>query len=98
MLREISMEQLVEWHAYAELEPFDEVRMDYRFASVAQAVWNAIKWSKSTPDFQPKMDTLEQHRLKFGDQPGKPFRRTQTWQEQKRMAELWVKAFNSKGR
>lgn len=43
MLREISSEQLWEWMAFAELEPFGEDREDYRTGAVVAAIYNVNK-------------------------------------------------------
>ena len=40
MLGEISIRQFQEWRAYADLEPFDEVRADLRTAHVVQTLLN----------------------------------------------------------
>lgn len=40
MLASISMKQFFEWQAYASLEPFDEVRGDYRAALIASTLVN----------------------------------------------------------
>jgi hypothetical protein len=93
MLQEITLEQFMEWLAYAELEPFGEVRDDYRSASVAHAVWNAALWANSSREHPFRERPLEEFLLRFGEAAG-PRPRTQTWQEQKRIAELWVKAHN----
>lgn len=38
MLAQITREDLLEWAAYAELEPFDETRADYRAAQLAKGL------------------------------------------------------------
>lgn len=40
MLRSITTAQLMEWRHYADLEPFDEVRADFRSAQVVAAILN----------------------------------------------------------
>lgn len=60
MLSEISTRQFNEWRAYADLEPFDEVRADYRAASIVNALAN-IHRKKGQP-----VIPLESCRVKFG--------------------------------
>ena len=43
MLKEISLRQFLEWKLYSDLEPFDEMRGDYRAARIAQTVANASR-------------------------------------------------------
>ncbi len=40
MLAELRPGQFEEWRAYADVEPFDEDRADYRAASIVQAIHN----------------------------------------------------------
>lgn len=61
MLRGISFKQFREWMAFAELEPFDETRDDYRFASIVAAIANVHR-GKGKRAF-----TVEEMRLMFGD-------------------------------
>jgi hypothetical protein len=42
MLRSITIRQLGEWRAYADLEPFDEERADLRAASIVQELRNLL--------------------------------------------------------
>lgn len=85
MLEEISIHQLHEWRAYAEIEPFDEVRDDYRTASIVSAIYHTNR-GKGAPT-RPIKDFV----LKFDDEP----RQQQTWQQQKAIAQLYARAFNS---
>jgi hypothetical protein len=97
MLRELSFDQLSEWMAYAELEPFDETREDLRAGSIAAAVWESTRWSVSDKDHPYKPRQMSDYVLRFGDAGGhRP--RTQTWQEQKKIAELWVRAFTQEAK
>jgi hypothetical protein len=75
MLDEITYPQFLEWMTYAELEPFDEIRADYRSAQITAEIGNLFRRNKI-----PISDYL----LKFN----KSVKRTQTWQDQKAMA--WV--------
>lgn len=40
MLRKLTAKQFMEWEIYAELEPFDETRADYRTAHIVQMLYN----------------------------------------------------------
>lgn len=40
MLRSLTAKQFAEWERYAQLEPFDELRADYRAAQIASMVFN----------------------------------------------------------
>jgi hypothetical protein len=63
ILGSLSLDQLLEWQVFSELEPFDEVRMDLRFASVVEAVLNVFRDSKKKPIPYRLKDTV----LYFGD-------------------------------
>lgn len=41
MLRSISSNQFEEWKIFSDLEPFDEERMDHRFAALLAAMLNS---------------------------------------------------------
>ncbi len=62
LLSELSQRELVEWHCYAELEPFGEPRADYRMGMIAATLANTHRdpKKKATP-FQPSdfMPTFE---------------------------------------
>jgi len=62
MLRQISIRQLNEWRAYADLEPFDEERADLRAASIVQALVNPHRRKGSPPV------ALKDCVLRFGDE------------------------------
>lgn len=80
--------QLAEWMKFAELEPFDETRADYRAASIAQAVINMQRDTKKHPKPLPIDDFV----LRFGDSepPPKP---QQSWQGMKWMAAMITAAY-----
>ncbi len=40
LLRSLTAKQFVGWECYARLEPFDEIRADYRAARIAQVIAN----------------------------------------------------------
>jgi hypothetical protein len=69
---------------YSDLEPWDEVRADYRAASVVQALWNIHRDTKK----HPIPFTIKTFLLKFGIGV-KEKKKHQTWQEQKQIMELW---------
>jgi len=77
MLGEITYLKFLEWIVYSELEPFDEVRDDMRAASICQQMVGL---------FDSKPRKLAEFMLPFG-KPKKEFR-TQTMDEQKRIARL----------
>ena len=77
MLSEITWLKFLEWMSYAELEPFDETRDDMRAASICRQMVGL---------FDPKPRALADFMLPFG-KPKKEFR-TQTMDDQKRMARL----------
>lgn len=49
MLRSITAKQWLMWEAYAALEPFDELRADYRSAQIVQMLYNINRDSKKEP-------------------------------------------------
>jgi len=63
MLRGMTIRQLQEWRAYADLEPFDEERDDLRAASIVQAIYNVHR-RKNSPQI-PLKDCV----LRFGEAP-----------------------------
>jgi hypothetical protein len=80
MLRQMTAQQFLEWGEYAALEPFDEVRADYRAASIVQMIANMNRDTKK----HPKPFALSDFVIEFGDS-GKPDKK-QSWQEQKLIA------------
>jgi Protein of unknown function (DUF4035) len=72
--------------AYKKIEPFRELREDYRNASVVQVIANTMGRGKKQKAF-----TLEEMRLKFGEQEKKK----QTWQEQLAILTIYSKLHNS---
>jgi hypothetical protein len=59
----ITLDQLLEWQAFAELEPFDEVRQDLRIASIVEVLLNINRDTKRKPVPYTLKDTV----LYFGD-------------------------------
>lgn len=88
MLRSITGRQLLTWEVYDSLEPFGELRADYRAATIACVIAN-VNRGKGQKAF-----TLEDFVLKFGEAAPKK----QTWQEQKAIAMMWVDAYNAVGK
>ena len=62
MLRRISSQQLSEWMAFGQLEPFGEERADLRMGILAALIANVNRDPKKTPqpftpqDFMPNFD------------------------------------------
>jgi hypothetical protein len=88
MLREMTGKQLQEWLVYAQLEPFDEEREDYRTASVVQAFINMNRDTKKHPDGFKLDDVV----LRFGDNtPPPPVQ--QDWQRMKAITMAIAEAY-----
>jgi hypothetical protein len=64
MLRGMTTRQFQEWRAYADLEPFDEVRADLRAASIVQTLINVLTRKKGQPGIK-----LEDCVLRFRTAP-----------------------------
>jgi DnaJ-domain-containing protein 1 len=62
MLSQISTRQFVEWKAYAELEPFDEKRADFRSADVVRTLLNLFARQRGQSSY-----ALEDCLVRFGD-------------------------------
>lgn len=77
MLRSLTAKQFQAWEHYAQLEPFDETRADYRAASIVQVIAN-VNRGKNQAAY-----TLQDGLLRFGEPRSS---RRQTWQEQKQIA------------
>lgn len=63
MIRRIPAKLMVDWEAYMAVEPFDEVRADYRSAQIAQMLYNINRDTKKDPDGKPLGEFL----LQFDD-------------------------------
>jgi hypothetical protein len=84
MLRNLTAKQFADWERYAHLEPFSEVRADYRAASIVQILANIHRGEKQ------KAYPLDDFVLNFGDvEPPKK----QTWQEQKTLLRIIEAAY-----
>lgn len=83
MLRSMTARSFLEHRAYAELEPWDEVRADLRTASLVQTV-RAFAGDKAT---------LSDCLLPFGDEP-EPDKPKKDWREIKAAGQMWTDFFN----
>jgi hypothetical protein len=106
MLRGMSLSQLREWRAFADLEPFDEERMDIRFASLEHRIASdlsavittiasgvpTVSVARSRRVMPPKF-SLDDFRLRFGDSR-KPVVAAKPWQQLKALAKGLASAFN----
>lgn len=81
MLRSIPGRLFLEWRAYEELEPWDEVRADLRSAQIVQIV-RAFAGEKNVK--------LADCLLPFGEEPEPP--KPKTWQDIKAITQLWADA------
>lgn len=88
MLRELTVKQFAELMAYKKMEPFSELRADYRAASIVQVVANTMGRGKKQKPY-----TLDEMRLKFGE-PDQP-KRKQTWQEQLEILKIFASMHNA---
>lgn len=84
--RGLTAKKFFEWEAYAQLEPFDERRADYRAASIVTMLANLHRGKDQ------KAYSLEDFVLKFSEQAPK---RKQTPEEQFKILQLWAAAFAS---
>jgi len=82
----MTAKRFMEWEQYAVLEPFNELRQDYRIASVVQMIANVNRGSKE------QAYKLQDFLLKFGEPENKP--RKQTWEEQLTFAKIIAMAHN----
>ena len=61
LLRQLSSNQIAEWMAYSQLEPFGEKEAFWRAGMIASVIANAHKSKKTRPfkpeDFMPKFRT-----------------------------------------
>lgn len=90
MLHEISYREFLEWESFSALEPFDEERMDIRFASLESLLMNINRDTKKKPTPFKITDAL----LRFGDSElEKP--KKQTWQEQKAIAKMMAQVYST---
>lgn len=86
MLQNMTAKQFAEWEIYARLEPFSELRADYRAASIVQMIANVNRSPKH------KAFTVEDFLLRF-ETAAKPARK-QPWEEQLMWAKIIATAHN----
>lgn len=89
LARSLTAKQFREWQMFYDLEPFGEVRDDYRTASIVAMIANVNR----DPKKRKEPYKLEDFLLKFGEQPPK---KQQTWQQQALMLKMLAAAY-SKG-
>jgi hypothetical protein len=65
ILKGLTAKQFADWWHYAQLEPFDETRADYRAASIVAMIANVNRGKKD------KAFTLEDTVLRFGEREEK---------------------------
>lgn len=85
MLRGITAKQFRDWEIYHELEPFGEIRADYRVAAVVQMLYNVNRGAKQKPL------PLEDFLLRFDAEP-KPKPRQNQFGMMKLLAEAYSQA------
>lgn len=64
MLRGLTAKEFSEWFAYAQIDPFNELRADYRAAAIERTVFNVAVEAKHR-------HKLEDFLLRFGQEPEK---------------------------
>lgn len=84
MAKSFTAKQLFEWEAFAQLEPFTELREDYRNAAILHAIYMAAGGKKKLK--------VEDFLLKFGEQEPP---RKKSAQEIWSILELFTKVHNS---
>ncbi len=89
MLRQITFPQLREWIAFEELEPFGEMRDDYRMANMMQLTANMHRDTKK----HPEPYTLSDFLFKFDKEAEEQVKPRQSVEEQKRIARLWAAVY-----
>ena len=88
MLRRLTAKQFRNWELYDELEPFGEVRADYRAASIVQMLYNVNRGPKT------KAISLQECLLKFGEPAAK---KQQSWQSMQAIAKMIAMTYNAPG-
>ncbi len=93
MLRGMSFQQLQEWEAFAELEPFDDSRADVRASAIIAALYEL----RRDPEKRAEPFIAADFALLFGDDPRRdaekeapPAPPVRSWQEMRFMAEMIV--------
>jgi hypothetical protein len=98
MLEEMTPEIFMEWRAYSLIEPFEDVRNDYRIAGVVKALWDINRDSKKHPQPFNVEDFIFRFKMGFEKNVavGSAPTRNQTPQERTRNLKLWALAFAPK--
>lgn len=96
MCRLLTPEQFLRWIAFAELEPFGDVRADYRAALQAKTAWDIARDVKK----HPKPFKLEDFLLaRMFDPAPRPAEKaqplTQTWEQQRDFMKAMSDQFNA---
>ena len=84
MLRNMTYKEFREWMVFAELEPFDEVRQDYRIASIVAAIYNVHRGKNQ------RAVALKDVKIKFGDEEVTK----QSVKEQMAMAQMAIATYH----
>ncbi len=87
MLRSLTAKQFFEWEAYARMEPFSEVRADYRAASIRAMIHNVNVEEKYQKD-------IDHFLLKWKDEATPK----QSWQDKKAIAMAICAAWSVRGK
>lgn len=87
MLRSLTAKQFMEWMAYARLDPFNELRQDYRIASIVQILANVNRAKHQ------KAYTLQDVLLKFEE--SEPEQQRPAWENSRDWAIIFAKAYNT---
>jgi hypothetical protein len=90
--RSLTAKQFLEWEAYARLEPFNELRADYRAASIATMIANVNRDAKK----HPKAYVLEDFVLKYEEK--EQGASSQPWQQKLAIAQAICMAYAAKAK
>jgi len=84
MLRRMPMRQFLDWMHYANLEPFEETRGDWRAAHIVSTLCNIYRKSGS-----PAIE-IGEALISWSKEDPAPGKREQSWQEQKAIGFMWA--------
>lgn len=89
MLRGLTAKQFMEWEAYARLEPFNELRADYRAAQIVTMIANVNRGAKQ------KAYQMDDFLLTFKEQEiEKAEKKKQSWKQQQSIAYAIAMAYS----
>lgn len=88
----MTFSQLREWKAFENISPFGEQREDIRIAALSAVIANVNRDSKRKP--QPYK--IEDFLLRMDSVPTERPKKTQSWQELKKLAKLLTEASNAR--